>query len=179
MARFFSKGRFIFALVLVVLGVLLIFEGRALAPYFFRDVVVYVVPGRYDSNWEQSFVNGVCFPLGFIAVFAGLIMLISAESMHTEPQKPVETNTEHGKLNTETIRELLVVAFDDEALTTLCFDHYRPVHDGFGSGMSKSEKAQQLLDYCIRQGKLDRLLALVEERNPHQYANYQDRIPRE
>jgi hypothetical protein len=45
--------------------------------------------------------------------------------------------------------------------------------------MSKSEKAQQLLEYCIRQGKLDRLLTLVEERNPHQYANYQGRIHRE
>jgi hypothetical protein len=38
--------------------------------------------------------------------------------------------------------------------------------------MGKGEKVQRLLDYCVRHGKLEALLELIRERNPHQYAVY-------
>jgi hypothetical protein len=74
-----------------------------------------------------------------------------------------------------TVRQLLVSAFDDEELTALCFDHFLPVHESFASGMGKGEKIQRLLDYCYRHDQLEKLLRLVEERNPEQYARYERR----
>jgi hypothetical protein len=74
--------------------------------------------------------------------------------------------------NTETVRGLLTAAFNDEDLTALCFDHFRPVYEGFGSGMGKGQKIQQLLDYCYRHDQLERLLELVEKHNPDQYARF-------
>jgi hypothetical protein len=72
--------------------------------------------------------------------------------------------------NTSVIRDLLTAAFSDEELTTLCFDHFRPVYEDFASGMSKGQKIQRLLDHCARQGQIDPLLVLVQKRNPAQYA---------
>ncbi len=48
------------------------------------------------------------------------------------------------------LRELLTAAFSDAELTTLCFDHFHPVYEDFAAGMSKGDKIQRLLDYCIR-----------------------------
>ena len=75
--------------------------------------------------------------------------------------------------NTTAIRDLLNAAFDDEELTTLCFDHFRPVYEDFSVGMSKKLKIQRLLDHCDRQGQIEELLALVQKRNPAQYARFQ------
>jgi hypothetical protein len=71
--------------------------------------------------------------------------------------------------DTGTVRQLLTEAFDDEELTTLCFDHFRSVYESFSVGMSKTLKIQRLLDYCVRQRELNGLLSLVQERNPNQY----------
>ena len=68
--------------------------------------------------------------------------------------------------NTFVIRDLLTAAFSDEELTTLCFDHFRPVYEDFAGGMSKGQKIQRLLDHCERQGQIDPLLVLVQKRNP-------------
>ena len=78
--------------------------------------------------------------------------------------------------NTATVRQLLTAALDDEGLTELCYDHFRPVYEGFSSGMSKKQKIQRLLDYCIRYGQLEKLLKLVEERNPAQYERFSPHI---
>ena len=78
--------------------------------------------------------------------------------------------------NTAAIRSLLTATFDDEELTVLCFDHFRPVYEGFGSGMSKGEKIQRLLDYCVRHGQVEELLKRVNERNPTQYARFQGQL---
>lgn len=78
-------------------------------------------------------------------------------------------------MNTAAIRDLLSVAFSDEELTTLCFDHFRVVYDNFSSGMSKGQKIQLLLDHCTRHEQFDQLLPLVQERNPAQYARFESR----
>jgi hypothetical protein len=78
--------------------------------------------------------------------------------------------------NTVVVRELLAAAFSDEELTSLCFDHFRPVYDDFGVGMGKGQKIQRLLDYCVRQRQLERLLSLVADHNPAQYALYLSRL---
>ncbi len=78
--------------------------------------------------------------------------------------------------DTAVVRELLAAAFSDEELTSLCFDHFRPVYDDFGAGMGKGQKVQRLLDYCVRQRQLDRLLSLIAEHNPAQHALYASRL---
>jgi hypothetical protein len=78
--------------------------------------------------------------------------------------------------NTATIRELLMTAFNDEELTTLCFDHFRPVYQEFSTGMSMGQKTQRLLDHCERHDQFGKLLALVQERNPVQYARFEGRL---
>lgn len=65
-------------------------------------------------------------------------------------------------MDTASLRQLLNQTFDDEALTDFCFDNFRPVHDKFSSGMSKSRKIQLLLDHCERFAQTAHLEALVD-----------------
>lgn len=78
--------------------------------------------------------------------------------------------------NTEAIRELLSAAFSDGELTTLCFDHFRPVYEAFGMGMGKGQKIQQLVEYCTRQAQIETLLQKVKERNPNQYRQFEAQL---
>jgi hypothetical protein len=78
--------------------------------------------------------------------------------------------------DTDVIRQLLTEAFDDQELTTLCFDHFRTVYENLSSGMSKGQKIQYLLDYCVRQGQIEVLLELVKERNPTKYDHFALRL---
>jgi hypothetical protein len=78
--------------------------------------------------------------------------------------------------DTSTIRALLTAAFDDQEITALCFDHFGPVQDDFSVGMSKGQKIQRLLDYCVRHGQVEKLMALVRQYNPTQYARFEGRL---
>ena len=78
--------------------------------------------------------------------------------------------------NRSAIRQLLGDAFNDEELTTLCFDHFPAVYEAFGSGMSKGDKILRLLDYCVRREQVAQLLAAVQTANPAQYRRYEDRL---
>jgi CheY-like chemotaxis protein len=70
---------------------------------------------------------------------------------------------------TEDIRQFLSEAFDDEEIITLCFDHFRPVHNDFATGMTKRLKIQLLLDYCQRYDVISNLLAAIQKARPEQY----------
>jgi hypothetical protein len=78
--------------------------------------------------------------------------------------------------NRSAIRQLLGDAFNDEELTTLCFDHFPTVYEAFGSGMSKGDKILRLLDYCVRREQVAQLLTAVQTANPAQYRRYEDRL---
>ncbi len=98
--------------------------------------------------------------------------------------RPEATLTVAGEMekpawDTGLIRQLLTEAFDDQDLTALCYDHFHPVYEKFGSKMGKGEKTQRLLEYCTRQNQLDTLLKLVEANNPSQYAHFAPRLRRE
>lgn len=75
--------------------------------------------------------------------------------------------------NTAAIRDLLGAAFSDEDLTTFCYDYFHPVFEQFGTGMSKSEKIQRLIEHCDRHRSLDQLIARVREHNPAQFARFE------
>jgi hypothetical protein len=80
------------------------------------------------------------------------------------------------EFNTAAVRELLLAAFSDEELMTFCFDNFRPVYEEFTAGMSRTQKVQLLLDYCVRRGEMAKLLAWVEQANSYQYGRFAGRL---
>ena len=84
--------------------------------------------------------------------------------------------TQMADWNLSAIRELLTVAFDDEEIRTLCFDHFPAVYEDFSSGMSKRDKTQRLIEYCERHQAQEQLLAEVRRRNPSQYSRFESRL---
>ncbi|MFZ1598794.1 MAG: hypothetical protein WAW26_23350, partial [Anaerolineae bacterium] len=63
-------------------------------------------------------------------------------------------------------------------LTTLCFDHFRPVYDQFSTGMARTAKIQHLLEYAEKRQQVARLIELVEDLNPAQAAAHRGRLRR-
>ncbi|MCA9973352.1 MAG: formylglycine-generating enzyme family protein [Anaerolineales bacterium] len=64
------------------------------------------------------------------------------------------------------LRRLIVGAFSDGELSDFCFDYFRPVYQDFAEGMSKSQKARLLVDYCLRQERLPDLVAALRRERP-------------
>jgi len=76
--------------------------------------------------------------------------------------------------NTPAVRELLMAAFNDEELTTFCYDNFRPVYEEFATGLSRTQKTQRLVETCDRRGEMEKLLAGVQRANPYQYNQFKD-----
>ena len=62
---------------------------------------------------------------------------------------------------TADIRKFLTELFNDEELTSLCFDYFRNVYDDFALGMSKGQKIQRLIEYCGHREAIPNLLAAM------------------
>jgi len=90
-----------------------------------------------------------------------------------ESPKPV---FEKSKWNTAAIRDLLIAALNDEELTTLCFDYFRPVYENLAAGMGKGQKIQRLLDYCERHNRIPKLLDRVRQVNPSKYTEFESKL---
>lgn len=78
--------------------------------------------------------------------------------------------------NSAALRELLITALSDEDVNRLAYDHFRPVHDQFAAGQSRTQRVQLVVEYCERQKEQERLLARVQEINPARYAEYAGRV---
>jgi hypothetical protein len=142
----------------------------------FARVAYAVWPGLPEADVRMWRDRGIVIldtdPLGILGEIA------AQPVPHSRPEATI-TVPEDAKQSTggtATIRRLLTAAFDDEMLTVFCFDHFRPVYESFGSGMSKGEKVQRLLDYCVRHGQVEELLKRVNERNPTQYTRFQGQL---
>jgi hypothetical protein len=68
------------------------------------------------------------------------------------------------------VRRLLMDAFSDEEIQTLCFDYFPQALDEFSAGMSKSDKVLRLLIYCRRHDQSLGLLSAIRDTRPSQYA---------
>jgi len=68
------------------------------------------------------------------------------------------------------VRRLLMDAFNDEEIQTLCFDHFPQVLDEFSAGMSKSDKVLRLLIHCRHHNLTSQLLSAIQTVRPSQYA---------
>jgi hypothetical protein len=76
--------------------------------------------------------------------------------------------------NLKNIRKMITAAFDDGELQDLCFDTpaFRPVTEQFSTGMAKTDIVRRLIGFSERKGLMPELLAMVEEENPRQYAQF-------
>ncbi len=75
--------------------------------------------------------------------------------------------------NLAAVRKLVSAAFSDEDLTIFCFDHFPAVHEEFTAGQTKSARVLSLVSFADRHGRLDALLAAIEQANPHQFALFE------
>ncbi len=171
-----------------------------------RNVILFLGYNLSDPDfnllWREALDRAGRFRMGAYAVWPGLsatdvqmwrergITILDTDPLGilddvvvqpTPPSRPdapvtAPSGTKSPAWNTQVMRQLLSAAFSDEELTRLCFDHFGPVYEGFGSGMGKGDKSQRLLDYCVRQRELETLARLVEEHNPAQYARFASRL---
>jgi tetratricopeptide (TPR) repeat protein len=79
---------------------------------------------------------------------------------------------ELSRFNTSTLRNFLLQAFSDDELGALCFDYFRDVSDQFGSGMTKGQKVQLLLQYCTRRNLMPNLARALQRERPEPYATH-------
>jgi hypothetical protein len=146
--------------------------GPLVVSFHSEEILFFLSPDRYNRSWEYTLVNSLFPTTGLLVIGIGLYILAS-DWLRQINALSANINAVLDNFETESIRNLLIAAFDDTELMSLCFDRFYPVYnEGFGSGMGKGEKVQRLLDYCVRHGKLEALLELIRERNPHQYAVY-------
>ena len=80
------------------------------------------------------------------------------------------------KYNLRAIRKLILEAYDEQELTVFCYDYFHEVIERFGTGMSKSEKAFQLVAYCDRREQLRVLLERIEAERPEKYEIYRESL---
>ena len=99
-------------------------------------------------------------------------------STTVNPGGPTADRPQPGAIayNIAAVRDLINAAFSDEELSTLCFDRFPAVYNNLSNGMSKGQKIQQMLDYCMRHDQLSALLAEVQERNLAQYRRFEGRL---
>jgi len=66
------------------------------------------------------------------------------------------------------LRQLLDAALSDQEISTVAFDYFQEIYNQFSAGMSKGQKTEMLVAYCVRQGKTDTLIEVVKQLNPNQ-----------
>lgn len=148
-----------------------------------------VWPGRPEEDAQMWRDRGIVIldkdPFGILdeptelsVTTQGSDLELSASTLPTVPVSADSNASLNSEATLETemaaIRQLLFDAFSDDELTTFCFDYFLPVYQNFAYGMSKSDKIQRLLDYCVRLGQFERLLTLVKRQNPYQFDRYMD-----
>jgi hypothetical protein len=94
----------------------------------------------------------------------------------SDQKQPIKTKRMNLKINREAVRMLIMNAFDDNELTILCFDYFPEVYDNILHDISKSMLTIKLIEHCIRHDKAGVLLNKIKERNPNQYALYENRL---
>jgi hypothetical protein len=71
--------------------------------------------------------------------------------------------------STADIRQFLIEAFNDEELTTFCFDRFSDVYQSFAVGMTKGQKVQLLLEHCQNYKTTSDLVAALAQTRPTQF----------
>ncbi len=91
----------------------------------------------------------------------------------SQTDESIEAMVPHNKTLNEVLRSLLEAAFSHEDLSTLIFDRYPDVYDDLDSqGWTRQQLIRKLITYTKKNGRVDDLLRVVEERNPYQYERF-------
>jgi hypothetical protein len=75
------------------------------------------------------------------------------------------------------VRDFIRDTFDDEELTTLCFDYFREAYDDFSAGMTKGEKVQRLIEFCQRRNLIPALFLALQQERPQQFKERFGELP--
>jgi hypothetical protein len=81
--------------------------------------------------------------------------------------------------NIPAIQELINKGFSAQEVEHLCFYHFREVYDDFVPEMSKQAKIRRWVEYCDGKSEFPDLLALLKEKNPKKYAEFESRLTME
>lgn len=81
--------------------------------------------------------------------------------------------------NIPAIQELINKGFSAQEVEHLCFYHFREVYDDFAPEMSKQAKIRRWVEYCDGKSEFPDLLALLKEKNPKKYAEFESRLTME
>lgn len=67
------------------------------------------------------------------------------------------------------LHQFILDCFSEDELDLLCLEYFGDALNSFGSGMSRSKKAVELVTYCQRRQVTDSLLAALEKERPKVY----------
>jgi formylglycine-generating enzyme required for sulfatase activity len=67
------------------------------------------------------------------------------------------------------LHQFILDCFNDDDLDLFCLEYFGDALHSFGSGMSRSKKALELIGYCQRRGVMDSLLAALEKEREKVY----------
>ena len=155
--------------------------ARKFAATFYRRLLEYGLVDVAANEARSTLLTAGRFDAGvpvlFMRLKSGRVWdMVKAAGRQPADRLLSEAPADQPAWNTAVFRELLSAAFNDEELTTLCFDHFRPVYENFSAGMSKGQKIQHLLDHCERQAQHARLLDVVKSLNRAQYDRFAPRL---
>ncbi|MBE7472782.1 MAG: hypothetical protein DPW09_12080 [Anaerolineae bacterium] len=118
----------------------------------------YAIHLPYSEKSESSIIIGDVDGDIHGSIIAGRDVLIEPGKIVTEGY------------NVSAIRKLILTTFNDETLTTFCYDHFRTVFNSFFTKITFQDKVQLLIEYCVNLELLGQLLVLIREINPTAYA---------
>ncbi|NJN65283.1 MAG: toll/interleukin-1 receptor domain-containing protein [Chloroflexaceae bacterium] len=72
-------------------------------------------------------------------------------------------------MNSLEIYNILVQSYSDEEFNHLCYYHFRPVFERFAAGMTRTQKIQELIDYCERHGEEQTLVERLRQERPNRF----------
>jgi len=130
------------------------------------------MPRGRCAGWSTRFAGAAPCPILNASPSAGRPRL----PPRRPPPAPSSQPAPAPAWDTAVVRELAMTAFNDEELTTFCYDNFRPVYEEFTTGMSRTQKVQRLVETCDRRGEMAKLLARVERANPYQYNRFKDHL---
>lgn len=70
------------------------------------------------------------------------------------------------------VRSFLIDHFDDTEINRFCHDYFREVSSDFTNAMTKSQKAENLIEYCERHEKIPDLHLALNQERAEQYVRH-------
>jgi hypothetical protein len=105
-------------------------------------------------------------------------LLLDALSPNTRIQLADPLPAPAERYNSAVVRELLETAFDEEDLTALAYDYFRPIYRQLRIGKPKKAMVQEIIEYFDQNGNYDQLLDAIARTRPREYRSFAPRLER-